>query len=64
MHQSVADEVAVAGGTVLDVGTGPGALAVEIAPLCPDCQVIGVDLAPEMLRVAPEGRPGGRRRSR
>lgn len=52
LHQSVADEVAVAGGIVLDVGTGPGALAVEIALRCPACQVIGIDLAPEMLRGA------------
>jgi ubiquinone/menaquinone biosynthesis C-methylase UbiE len=49
----VADEVAaLAPGTVLDVGTGPGALAVEIARRCGSCSVIGVDLAPEMLAPA------------
>jgi SAM-dependent methyltransferase len=50
LYRHVADEVAVlAPTTVLDIGTGPGALAVEIALRCGSCSVIGVDLAPEML---------------
>lgn len=38
--------------TALDVGTGPGALAIEIAMRCGSCSVIGVDVAPEMLATA------------
>ncbi len=59
LYQRVADEVAaLAPDTVLDVGTGPGALAIEIATRCGSCSVIGVDLAPEMLAIA-EGRARG-----
>lgn len=53
LHGRVADEVtALAPGVVLDVGTGPGALAVAIAQRCESCTVIGVDFAPEMLVTA------------
>ncbi len=37
---------------VLDVGTGPGRLLVEIARLRPDVHVAGVDLAPDMVDTA------------
>lgn len=47
-----ADVVGIHPRRVLDVGTGPGALAVEIARRCPTCEVVGVDLAPEMLATA------------
>ena len=53
LHRQVAAEVAaLTSGTVLDVGTGPGALAVAIAQRCAECTVIGIDLAPEMLASA------------
>ncbi len=53
LHAQVADEViALAPSMVLDVGTGPGALAVAIAKGCDSCTVVGVDLAPEMLQTA------------
>ncbi len=52
LHRRVAEEVASRPGLILDVGTGPGALAVEIAGRCPSCRVLGIDLAPEMLRTA------------
>lgn len=55
LYQRVADEVAA---LAPDVGTGPGALAIEIATRCGSCSVIGVDLAPEMLAIA-EGRARG-----
>lgn len=53
LYERVAEEVAaVAPDTALDVGTGPGALAIEIAMRCGSCSVIGVDVAPEMLATA------------
>ena len=39
-------------GRVLDVGTGPGYLPVEIVRRNPDLEVVGVDLSPEMLKIA------------
>lgn len=59
LYRAVADDVVAAQAEhVLDVGTGPGELAIAIARRCPDCQVTGVDLAPEMLATA-----GGRAES-
>lgn len=37
------------GGTVLDVGTGTGHLALEMAKRYPNCSVVGIDKSPEML---------------
>lgn len=39
-------------GAVLDVGTGPGILLVELARRRPDLQVTGVDLSPDMVAAA------------
>jgi ubiquinone/menaquinone biosynthesis C-methylase UbiE len=44
--------VAPDGGAVLDVGTGPGVLLVEIARLRPDLRLTGVDLSPDMVAAA------------
>jgi ubiquinone/menaquinone biosynthesis C-methylase UbiE len=55
LHARVlADAAAVApkGGTVLDVGTGPGRLAVALAETRPDLTVHAVDISPDMVRVA------------
>ena len=53
LYRRVADEVTtLAPSMVLDVGTGPGALAIEIARRCESCSVVGVDLALEMLATA------------
>jgi ubiquinone/menaquinone biosynthesis C-methylase UbiE len=43
-------------GEVLDIGTGPGFVAIEIARLLPGdgCRVIGLDLSTAMLAVAAE----------
>jgi len=45
-----------AGGRVLDVGTGPGFVAIEVARLLQGsgCQVVGMDLSRSMLTVAAE----------
>ena len=46
-HQQIAREFAsaAAGGTVLDIGTGPGHLLVEIARSDPGLKLVGFDLS-------------------
>src|SRR5438034_4481946 len=44
---------------VLDAGTGPGTLALALAPLVGE--VVGVDLVPELLAGAREGAPANAR---
>jgi ubiquinone/menaquinone biosynthesis C-methylase UbiE len=44
--------VAPAGGAVLDVGTGPGVLLVELARGRPDLRLTGVDRSPDMTATA------------
>jgi ubiquinone/menaquinone biosynthesis C-methylase UbiE len=54
-YRRFAQDVAAAApeaGTVLDVGTGPGVLLVEIARLRPDLRLTGVDLSPDMVAAA------------
>ena len=62
LAREVVDMGVPPGGRVLDVGTGPGFVAIEIARLLQgrDCQVIGLDLSKAMLTVAAEnaGREG------
>ena len=41
-----------AGAHVLDVGTGPGRLPVEIARRCPELRVIGLDVSARMIEAA------------
>ena len=36
-------------GKILDIGTGPGYLPVEIANACPDVQVVGIDISADLL---------------
>ncbi len=45
---------------VLDLGTGTGKALPALAARFPEAEIVGLDLAPAMLRVA-EARPGGRR---
>jgi ubiquinone/menaquinone biosynthesis C-methylase UbiE len=55
LYRGLADEIAASapqGGTVLDVGTGPGVLLVELARRRPDLQLLGVDLSPDMAATA------------
>jgi SAM-dependent methyltransferase len=65
-YARVAEEVATAcpSGTVLEVGSGPGRLAVLLARAAPDITLTGVDISPEMVeraaRRAEEAGLGGR----
>lgn len=43
-------------GRILDVGCGPGHVALLLATACPDVEVVGVDLSTHMLRIAEEHR--------
>lgn len=40
------------GATIVDLGTGPGLLSLELCKLLPQVKVIGVDLSTEMLKIA------------
>ncbi len=53
-HRQVADDIAheLSDGTVLDVGTGPGALIIEIARRRPGLRITGLDLSATMLALA------------
>ena len=46
------DELRAGTGTLLDVGCGPGDVTVRLARACPGWTIVGVDGAPEMLRLA------------
>src|SRR4051812_39021667 len=55
MYRRLAADVAGAapeGGAVLDVGTGPGVLLVELAVRRPDLQLTGIDLSADMITAA------------
>jgi len=55
LYRAVASEVALVtppAGDVLDVGTGPGQLLVELARRRPDIAVAGVDPSPDMVSLA------------
>jgi len=54
LYREVADEVTstIASGRILDVGTGPGYLPLEIAKRAPSLVITGVDLSPAMVKIA------------
>ncbi|MFQ6035091.1 MAG: class I SAM-dependent methyltransferase, partial [Sedimentisphaerales bacterium] len=53
-YQQVAIEVTslLSSGKVLDVGTGPGHLLVEIARCNPHLELVGLDMSKKMLKIA------------
>jgi len=55
MYRRLAKDIAAAapqGAAVLDVGTGPGVLLLELAGLRPDLRLTGVDLSADMIAKA------------
>lgn len=40
------------GAMIVDLGTGPGLLSIELGKLWPQAKIIGVDLSTEMLKIA------------
>ena len=37
---------------IVDLGTGPGILSIELSKLLPDAKIIGIDPSPHMLKIA------------
>ncbi len=49
-------------GTVLDAGCGPGYLVLLLARRLPELNIVGIDVSPDMLRLAGENADSGRSR--
>jgi release factor glutamine methyltransferase len=58
LFETAAALVAPEGGTVVDVGTGSGVLAVSLAAKFPNLQVAALDISPAALAVARENGAG------
>ncbi|NJE30670.1 class I SAM-dependent methyltransferase [Thermococcus sp. 18S1] len=54
LDRIIAKEIAsnVQRGRILDVGTGPGFIPIEIAKMNPDLEVVGIDISPTMVKLA------------
>ena len=72
LYHKIAEEIVaeIKSGKILDIGTGPGYLAIEIARLNSQLEIIGIDLSHKMIDLArknaatgkigsPKGRPLG-----
>ena len=59
-YSEVAREVVsfLRAGRILDLGTGPGYLPVEIAKRAPSLEVDGIDLSPRLIRMAQQNASG------
>lgn len=53
-YRKVAEKIVSSGvtGFLLDLGTGPGYLPIEIAKRCPEAHIIGIDLSAKLIRAA------------
>ncbi|MFH0725115.1 MAG: class I SAM-dependent methyltransferase [Pseudomonadota bacterium] len=53
-YRKVAEKIASSGvtGLLLDLGTGPGYLPIEIARRCTEVRIIGIDLSAKLIRAA------------
>jgi ubiquinone/menaquinone biosynthesis C-methylase UbiE len=54
VERKIANDIVdrVTTGTVIDLGSGPGYLSIEIAKMAPEIKVYGLDLSREMVRIA------------
>jgi ubiquinone/menaquinone biosynthesis C-methylase UbiE len=54
VYERLAAEVAAAveAGVILDIGSGPGHLAAELARLLPETKIVGLDLSAPMIEIA------------
>jgi ubiquinone/menaquinone biosynthesis C-methylase UbiE len=54
LYNEVAEEVTarISSGKILDVGTGPGYLPLEIAKRAPSLEIIGIDISHAMVKIA------------
>ena len=67
LYRAAAADIAAAvpqGGSVLDVGTGPGRLLIELARRRPDLQLVGIDPSPDMVAHAHRNARDARLRDR
>jgi len=55
-YSQVAEEVVskLKSGVILDLGTGPGYLPIEIVKMSPSIKVDGIDLTPKLIKIARE----------
>jgi ubiquinone/menaquinone biosynthesis C-methylase UbiE len=53
-YKRVAAEVTavLTSGRLLDIGTGPGYLVIEIAKIRPEIKIVAIDLTPELIEIA------------
>jgi ubiquinone/menaquinone biosynthesis C-methylase UbiE len=53
-YAEIAGEIAdfLKTGLILDLGTGPGYLPVEIVRICPSIRVVGIDLSRRLIKIA------------
>jgi SAM-dependent methyltransferase len=59
-HKMICAQISLSkGDTLLDLGTGPGTLPIEIAKRFPDSKIIGIDLSKKMIEIAEENRVKG-----
>lgn len=54
LYRRIAEEITdeVKSGKILDIGTGPGYVAIEIAKLNSHLEIVGIDLSPKMVSIA------------
>jgi len=55
-YKEVAEQVVAhtSRGAILDIGSGPGYLPIEIARKAPDLRIVGIDLSKALIRIARE----------
>jgi len=54
LYNEVAEEITarISSGKILDVGTGPGYLPLEIAKRAANLEIVGIDISPVMVKIA------------